>query len=90
MHAAELVCLDKMEPMAKKHIKSVDWDEIKQNLHVRYANTYIYNGMLNLAGDTLLQASRLKNNGKLSLKGRLLKVAPNFIWQTIQKRKRKL
>tara|TARA_B110000211_G_C14090667_1_gene558865 strand:+ start:124 stop:1047 length:924 start_codon:yes stop_codon:yes gene_type:complete len=90
MHAAELVCLNKIQPMAEKHNKSVDWDEIKQNLHVRYANTYIYNGMFNLAGDTLLEASRLKNNGKLSLKGRLLKVVPNFIWQTIQKIKRKL
>jgi len=90
MHAAELVCLDKIEPMAKKYNKLVDWDEIKQNLHVRYANTYIYNGMFNLAGDTFLQASRLKNNGKLLLKGRLLKVVPNFIWHTIQKIKRKL
>jgi glycosyltransferase involved in cell wall biosynthesis len=90
MHAAELVCLDKIEPMAKKHNKSVDWDEIKQNLHVRYANTYIYNGMFNLAGDTHLKASRLKYNGTLSLKGRLLKVVPNFVWQTIQKMKRNL
>ena len=90
MHVAELVCLDKIEPMAKEHNKSVDWDEIKQNLHVRYANTYIYNGMFNLAGDTLLKASRLKNNGKLSLKGRLLKVVPNCIWRFIQKAKRSL
>ncbi|MFT6247891.1 MAG: glycosyltransferase involved in cell wall biosynthesis [Cognaticolwellia sp.] len=90
MHAAELVCLNKIEPMAKKHNKLVDWDEIKQNLHVRYANTYIYNGMFNLAGDTFLKAYRLKNNGKLLLKGRLLKVVPNFIWQTVQKIKRKL
>jgi len=88
MHTAELVCLNKIQPMAKKHNKSVDWDEIKQNLHVRYANTYIYNGMFNLAGDTLLKASRLKNNGKLSFKGRLLKVVPNLVWQTIQKIKR--
>lgn len=88
MHTAELVCLNKIQPMAEKHNKSVDWDEIKQNLHVRYANTYIYNGMFNLAGDTLLQASRLKNNKKLSVKGRLFKTVPNFIWRFMQKIKR--
>lgn len=88
MHAAELVCLDKIQPMAEKHNKSVDWNEIKENLHVRYANTYIYNGMFNLAGDTLLQASQLKRNGKLLFKGRLLKVVPNFIWRFMQKTKR--
>ena len=88
MHAAELVCLDKIQPMAEKHNKSVDWNEIKQNLHVRYANTYIYNGMFNLAGDTLLKASKLKNNSKLSVKGRLFKIVPNFIWRFMQKTKR--
>lgn len=90
MHKAELVCLNKIEPMAVKHNKSIDWDKIRQNLHVRYANTYIYNGMFNLAGDTFLEASRLKNNGKLSLKGRLLKIVPNFVWQTIQNIKRRI
>jgi glycosyltransferase involved in cell wall biosynthesis len=88
MHAAELVCLDKIQPMAEKYNKSVDWNEIKQNLHVRYANTYIYNGMFNLAGDTLLKASKLKNNSKLSVKGRLFKIVPNFIWRFMQKTKR--
>ena len=90
MHKAELVCINKIEPLADKYNKLVDWPEIKQNLHVRYANTYIYNGLFNLAGDTLLRASQLKNNGKLSLKGKLLKIIPNFIWQTVQKIKRKL
>ena len=90
MHAAELVCLDKIEPMAEKHNKSVDWQEIKQNLHIRYANTYIYNGLFNLAGDTFLQAAQLKNNRKLAVKGRLFKIVPNFIWQFIQQAKRKL
>jgi glycosyltransferase involved in cell wall biosynthesis len=88
MHAAELICLNKIQPIAEKHNKTVDWNEIKQNLHVRYANTYIYNGMFNLAGETLLKASLLKNNGKLSAKGRLFKTVPNFIWRFMQKIKR--
>ncbi|KXJ54146.1 MAG: hypothetical protein AXW17_00850 [Colwellia sp. Phe_37] len=88
MHLAELVCLDKIAPMAEKYHKSVNWNEIKQNLHVRYANGYIYSGMFNLAGNTLLTASKLKNNRQLSLKGKLLKIVPNFIWQFMQKTKR--
>jgi hypothetical protein len=46
--------------------------------------------MFNLAGDTLLKASQLKSNGKLSLKGRLLKIVPNFIWKFMQKTKRRV
>lgn len=88
MHKAELVCLQKIEPLAKKSNKKVDWQEIKQNLHIRYANTYIYNGLFNLAGETFLQAAQLKNNRKLAAKGRLFKSVPNFIWQLMQKTKR--
>jgi len=88
MHKAELVCLNKIQPMAKKHNKAVDWNEILQNLHVRYAQAYIYNGMFNLAGSTLLSASQLQNNRKLKLKGWLLKAIPNFIWKLMQKIKR--
>ncbi|GHE89417.1 glycosyltransferase family 2 protein [Thalassotalea profundi] len=90
MHKAELVCLEKIEPMATKHNKVVDWNEIKQNLHVRYANTYIYNGLFHLAGETFIKASKLKNNKKLSVKGWLFKIVPHFIWRSIQKAKRSL
>jgi glycosyltransferase involved in cell wall biosynthesis len=90
MHVAELVCLDKIKPVAAKYNKSIDWDEIKQNLHIRYAKTYIFKGMFNLAGDTLLQAALLKSNRKLSFNGRLLKIVPNCIWRLIQKVKRSL
>jgi hypothetical protein len=44
--------------------------------------------LFNLAGDTFLQASQLKNNRKLAVKGRLFKSVPNFIWQLMQKTKR--
>jgi len=88
MHKAELVCINKIEPLAYKYNKLVDWQEIKQNLHVRYANTYIYNGLFNLAGTTLLQAASLKANQKLKLKGWLLKLMPSFIWRLLQNVKR--
>ncbi|PCI57708.1 MAG: hypothetical protein COB45_02650 [Gammaproteobacteria bacterium] len=90
MHKAELVCLNKIEPLAHKYKKAVDWQEIKQNLHIRYANTYIYNGLFNLAGNTLLQASLLKDNRKLKFKGWTLKLTPNSIWRLFQNIKRAL
>lgn len=90
MHKAELVCLSKIEPLAQQNNKLVDWSKIKQDLHVRYANTYIYNSQFNLAGITFLQASLLKGNLKLKLKGWSLKFLPNFIWRFIQKLKRSL
>jgi len=88
MHKAELVCLNKIKPLADKYNKRVDWQGIKQNLHIRYANTYVYNSEFNLAGNTFLQASTCKGNQKLKLKGWALKLTPNFIWHLLQRIKR--
>jgi glycosyltransferase involved in cell wall biosynthesis len=89
MHAAELVCINKIEPLANQYNKVVDWALVKQQLHIRYANTYIYNGLFNLAGDTFLQADTMNNNFILKIKGWILKFIPNFVWCEIQKAKRK-
>ncbi len=88
MHKAELVCLSKIEPITNETNKIVNWNEIKQNLHTRYANSYIHNGMFTLAGHTLLKASTLKNNKTLKYKGWLFIIIPNLIWKFIQKIKR--
>jgi len=88
MHKAELVCINKIAPLADKYNKLVDWLKVKQDLHIRYANTYIYNGQFKLAGVTLLRAAKLKGNLKLKLKGLSLKLIPSFIWQFMQKAKR--
>lgn len=88
MHKAELICLGKIEPIANQSNKFVDWDEIKQNLHARYADSYIHNGMFTLAGNTLLEASTLKHNKTLKYKGWLFIIIPNLIWKFIQKIKR--
>lgn len=90
MHKAELVCLSKIAPLADEYNKQVDWAEVKQNLHIRYAKNYIHNGQFKLAGKTLLQASALKNNRQLKLKGWLLKLVPEFIWRLLQCIKRTL
>ena len=88
MHAAELVCLAKIEPMAKQYNESANWSLIKQQLHVRYAKSYIFSGLYNLAGDTYIQAHQAKNNLSLYLKGIIFKLTPNIVWQLLQNTKR--
>lgn len=88
MHNAEVLCIEKIKQIAEGYNKEVDWSLIQQNLHIRYANTYIHNGMFKLAGETLLKASKFRNSRKLLVKSRLLKAVPNFVWQSIQKIKR--
>jgi len=88
MHEAELVCLNKIALIAAKHNISADWSLIKYNLHVRYAKSYIFSGLYNLAGDTFMRAHKEKSNMMTCAKGLLFKLIPNFIWQALQKTKR--
>ena len=90
MHAAELVCLAKIEPMAKQYKQNANWSLIKQQLHVRYAKSYIFSGLYTLAGDTYLKAHQTKNNLSLYLKGIVFKLTPNSVWQLLQNTKRML
>ncbi|MBA6341506.1 glycosyltransferase [Colwellia sp. MB02u-10] len=90
MHEAEMVCLKKIETIATTYQKTADWSLIKQRLHLRYAKSYIYSGLYNLAGNTLIRAHRTKKNIPCLLKGWFIKLVPNFIWHILQKNKRKL
>ncbi|SEL70724.1 Glycosyl transferase family 2 [Colwellia chukchiensis] len=89
MHEAEIVCLDKIADIATSHGKTANWPLIKQQLHVRYAKSYIFSGLYSLAGDTYLRAHRTEKNMSYRLKGWLLKLIPNLAWQLMQKTKRK-
>ncbi|MDP5132519.1 MAG: glycosyltransferase [Paraglaciecola sp.] len=88
MHKAELICLNKIQEIAKPHNKNIDWLNVTQNVHVRYATNFIHNQMFDLAGETLLQAASLKNNKKLKIKGLALKSIPNSVLRWIQTMKR--
>jgi len=90
MHEAEMDCLNKIEMIAQEQSRYADWKTIKQKLNIRYANSYIYWGMYNLAGDTLIKAHNVKMSIPALLKGSLLKLIPNMFWQQIQKLKRKM
>ena len=90
MHEAEIVCLNKIEPIAKQYKKQANWSHIKQQLHVRYAKSYVYSGLYQLAGNTFIRAHITKANTSLYIKGWLFKLVPGFIWRGLQKTKRAL
>lgn len=90
MHEAEIVCLNKIEAIASKYNKSANWPLIKQQLHIRYAKSYIFSGFYNLAGNTFIRAHHTKKDMLSFLKGWIFKITPNFVWKLIQNTKRKL
>ncbi|XQW85353.1 glycosyltransferase family 2 protein [Thalassotalea piscium] len=89
MHEAEIVCLNKIETIAATYHKSANWPLIKQQLHIRYAKSYIFSGLYNLAGNTFIRAHQTKTHIPTLLKGWMFKLIPNFVWNIIQKTKRK-
>ena len=89
MHEAEIVCLNKIEIIASAYKKSADWSLIKQQLHLRYAKSYVFSGLYNLAGNTYIRAHQTQKNIPALLKGWVFKLIPNVIWNVIQKTKRK-
>ena len=90
MHAAEIVCLNKIKLVADKNNRIVDWATIKQKIHSRYAKSYIFSGLYNLAGNTFMRAHQEKSNVTLYFKGVVFKYIPNIIWKLLQKTKRTL
>jgi hypothetical protein len=76
--------------MAKQYKQNANWSLIKQQLHVRYAKSYLFAGLYNLAGETYIKAHQTKNNVTLYLKGIVFKLTPNIVWQLLQSTKRML
>jgi len=90
MHEAEIVCLNKIEHIAKKYDKTADWSLIKQQLHIRYAKSYIFSGLYNLGGATFIRAHKARTSYSSYIKGLTFKLIPNIVWQLLQKCKRLL
>ncbi len=90
MYQAELVCLAKIKPFAKAYPqnKSVNYQQVEKNIHLRYAEAFIYNGDFSLGGEALLFAARLEKNSKLTLKGLFFKWCPSIFLTLLQKTKR--
>ena len=88
MHQAELVCLAKIKEFATQFDKTAQWADIIQNLHIRYAQSYVSAGLFNLAGDTFMRAHQTRKNSLFWAKGYMLKVVPDFVWKNLQNAKR--
>jgi glycosyltransferase involved in cell wall biosynthesis len=88
MHQAELVCLAKIKAFATQFDKTAQWADIIQNLHIRYAQSYISAGLFNLAGDTFMRAHQTRQNSLFWAKGLMLKIVPDFFWKGLQNAKR--
>jgi len=88
MHQAELVCLAKIKEFATQFDKTAQWANIIQNLHIRYAQSYVSAGLFNLAGDTFMRAHQTRKNSLFWAKGYMLKLVPDFVWKSLQNAKR--
>jgi glycosyltransferase involved in cell wall biosynthesis len=88
MHQAELVCLAKIKAFATQFDKTAQWADIIQNLHIRYAESYVTAGLFNLAGDTFMRAHQTRKNSLFWAKGYMLKLVPDFFWKGLQNAKR--
>jgi glycosyltransferase involved in cell wall biosynthesis len=90
MYKAELVCLIKIQHFSTNfpQVKGLDYKHVEKNIHLRYAEAFIYNGDFALGGNALLLAANLVNSSKLKLKGLLFKWCPPMILALLQKIKR--
>lgn len=91
MYKAELVCLEKIKSIAKKHEHrhAVDYTLVEKNIHLRYAEAFIYNGDFGLGADALLCAASGTGNNKLKFKAMLFKFTPYCLLNIAQRFKRK-
>jgi len=92
MYKAELVCLTKIQPFSAHYPqgKEVDYKLVEKNIHLRYAEAFIFNGDFSLGADALLLAATLENSSKLKLKGLLFKWCPRMLLTLLQKTKRRV
>jgi glycosyltransferase involved in cell wall biosynthesis len=90
MYKAELVCLEKIRPFAKSYSQSkeVDYQQVEKNIHLRYAEAFIFNGDFRLGGDALLCAANCVNDKKIKLKAIFFKMAPRYLLKLAQNYKR--
>ena len=90
MHDAEIVCLNKIAPLAKAEGRRPNWRLIKNQLHVRYAQSYIYTGDFDLAARTYQRAYKEHPSLPVFLKHLLYGWTPSALLHYLQKNKRKL
>jgi glycosyltransferase involved in cell wall biosynthesis len=91
MYKAELVCLGKIRPFVERYSKSeeIDYQQVEKNIHLRYAEAFIYNGQFSLGSNALSCAANCVKSTKIRCKSLLFKVTPDYFLQLAQNFKRK-
>jgi glycosyltransferase involved in cell wall biosynthesis len=90
MYQAELVCLAKIRSFVKEFeaYDNVNYAHVESNIHLRYAEAFIFNGEFSLGSEALLHAANCVTNMKIKCKGLLFKFAPDYCLQLAQSCKR--
>jgi glycosyltransferase involved in cell wall biosynthesis len=92
MYKAELVCLEKIKPLAQVNdkVQEVKYHQVEANIHLRYAEAFIFNGDFSLGADALLDADFALNSVKIKCKGLIFKYVPNTFLLLAQSIKRRV
>ncbi|WP_085305996.1 glycosyltransferase family 2 protein [Colwellia polaris] len=92
MYQAELVCLAKIKPIAQEKTLSgeVNYKQVEANIHLRYAEAFIFNGDFTVGADALLEAASALSSVKVKCKGFLFKYTPNAFLLLAQSLKRRV
>lgn len=90
MYKAELVCMEKIKPIAEQYSakQKVNYQKILKSIHLRYAEAFIYNGDFSLGGEALLLAATGDNNLRIKSKGTFLLYCPSVLLHAMQNVKR--
>lgn len=89
MHAAELLCLSKIQQEESIQGIEVQWSSIISSLHARYALSYLNSADFRLAGKAFSDASRAQFSFKTALYAALLSHTPISLLRWLQSRKRR-
>lgn len=90
MYKAELVCLDKIRTFANAYQqnKLVNYVDVEINIHLRYAESFIYTGEFRSGSAAVFAAEKLRQDTKLNFKGIFFKYCPILLLKMMQYIKR--
>ena len=86
MYKAELICLEKIKPLAQvnEKVQEVKYHQVEANIHLRYAEAFIYNSDFSSGSVALLSAASCVKSSRLKCKGLFFKFTPNTVLLFIQ------
>ncbi|MEH6625335.1 MAG: glycosyltransferase family A protein [Motiliproteus sp.] len=90
MHDAEIICLDKIFPLTITSGRSPNWNSIRRNIHLKYAQSYLYTSDFKLAADTYQRAYREQPSPSALIKWLIYRILPAPVLHFLQNQKRRI